>query len=242
MMKEGIKLLPREFELLKQEAKAKFYDDPPLALPGSFEYAWKFDRPEVLKDFIVTSDKDHNDGFSECSLELNRYNKALFSGILSTQVPKDGKLKRTGYCNMICKRPRKSFGRDSYFEWMAYTHLLLRVRGDGRPYFINISCEGYFDVNWHDIYSYILYTRGGPYWQFVKIPFSKFYMASKGRIQDKQSPVPLTRITQFGISIMDKVSGPYHLEIDYVGLQNDPTHKEEFAYEMYKVPAYVVGA
>ena len=36
MMKEGIKLLPHEFELLKQEAKAKFYDDPPLALPGKY--------------------------------------------------------------------------------------------------------------------------------------------------------------------------------------------------------------
>jgi hypothetical protein len=28
---------------------------------------------------------------------------------------------------------------------------------------------GYFDIMWNDIYSYVLFTRGGPYWQLSKV-------------------------------------------------------------------------
>lgn len=106
---------------------------------------------------------------------------------------------------------------------------------------LNISTAGYFDLTWNDSYHYVLYTRGGPYWQFVKIPFSKFFLSSKGRVQDKQEPIPLDMIVNFGISAADKVTGPFSLEIDYVGVIYDPNHKEEFAYEMYKTGDCIAG-
>lgn len=34
---------------------------------------------------------------------------------------------------------------------------------------INISTSGYYDIWWNDMYSYALYTRGGPYWQIAKV-------------------------------------------------------------------------
>jgi len=51
--------------------------------------------------------------------------------------------------------------------------LHLRVRGDGRPWMINLTSETYFTHNWDDMYSYFLYTRGGPYWQDVKVRHPK---------------------------------------------------------------------
>lgn len=119
----------------------------------------------------------------------------------------------------------------------------MRVRGDGRPYLINLHTEGYFDVLWFDIYHYILYTRGGPHWQTTRIPFSKFFLSSKGRIQDKQYPIPLSRISALGFSVSAKGGqiGPFGLEIDYVGLEFDPNITEEFAYEMYRMPKYMVA-
>jgi hypothetical protein len=67
-----------------------------------------------------------------------------------------------------------------------YTDLCLRVRGDGRTYMINVQTNTDFDAHWDDLWHYPLYTRGGPYWQEYKIPFSKFYFAAQGKIQDEQ--------------------------------------------------------
>ena len=71
-------------------------------------------------------------------------------------------------------------------EWHNYTELVLRVRGDGRTYMLNIQTYQEFDIFWHDLYCFPLYTRGGPYWQEYRVPFSKFYFAHKGKIQDSQ--------------------------------------------------------
>lgn len=50
-----------------------------------------------------------------------------------------------------------------------FTHVVLRVRGDGRGYFINLATSGYYDQLWNDSYHYIMFTRGGPYWQVVRV-------------------------------------------------------------------------
>ena len=120
---------------------------------------------------------------------------------------------------------------------------VMRVRGDGRSYLINLSCEGDFDIIWNDIYHYVLYTRGGPHWQFVRIPFSKFFLASKGRVQDRQCPIVLNRVTNIGFAVGAKGGhdGNFNLEIDYIGVEYDPNFKEEFAYEMYKTDRYIAS-
>lgn len=135
----------------------------------------------------------------------------------------------------------------------------MKVRGDGRSYLLNINTRGYYDITWNDMYHYVLFTRGGPYWQVAKvsflinitnkscvcfvfqIPFSKFFLASKGRIQDRQAPIPLNKITSFGITAGDRYGGDFSLEIDYIGLEYDPSHTEDFAYEMYKTQKNIVA-
>ena len=130
---------------------------------------WQFNDKTNFDDWIVTSDSDHNEGYSNCSLSLSPTGKGLFSGNLSTQLVKDGKQKRAGYCNIKSIRPMKSFKRDSVHDWSSYTHLVLRVRGDGRSYMITLGSAGYFDVQWHDQFHFALFTRGGPHWQISKV-------------------------------------------------------------------------
>lgn len=110
----------------------------------------------------------------------------------------------------------------------------MRIRGDGRPWMVNVSAETFFSHQRDDIYSYFLYTRGGPYWQDVKIPFSKFFLSSRGRIQDDQHVLWLDKVKSIGFTLGDKADGPFQLEIDFIGLCNDLAHTEEFAYELYK--------
>ncbi|XP_064122978.1 complex I intermediate-associated protein 30, mitochondrial-like isoform X2 [Macrobrachium nipponense] len=209
-------------------------------LRGDMDKMWVLKENKDLEEWVITCDQDHNEGFSSGTVTLSPTGHGLFSGELSTQVPKDGVIKKAGYVNMRSLRPRKSFKRETYLDWSEYNTLELRVRGDGRSYLINISTAGYFDITWNDIYSYALYTRGGPHWQLTRIPFSKFFLSSKGRIQDKQCAIPLDRIVSFGISAVDKINAPFRLEIDYVGVYCDPDHTEEFAYEMYKLPKFYI--
>lgn len=121
---------------------------------------------------------------------------------------------------------------------------MFRVRGDGRAYMINLHTPGFFDVTWHDAYHYVLYTRGGPHWQYTEVPFSKFMMAAHTRVQDKQAQMERSRIARLGITAasLDLTDGDFNLEIDYIGLVNDPNHTEEFSYELYKTPNFVVGS
>ncbi|XP_059053324.1 complex I intermediate-associated protein 30, mitochondrial [Achroia grisella] len=241
-LKNGFKELNYELILFKQELKELVETDPLLvARPGETDLIWCFNDQNVLDKFVTTSDSDHNEGYSQCSLNMSSAGRALFHGHLDLRVPKDGRIKKAGYCAMRSKRVRKSFKRESTYNWHLYNTLVLKVRGDGRSYLLNISCEGYYDITWNDIYHYVLYTRGGPYWQIAKIPFSKFILGSKGRVQDKQNRICLDRVTHFGISCGDKIPGRFELEIEYIGLEFDPTHEEEFAYEMYKTERYIVG-
>ncbi|KAF4527703.1 hypothetical protein B566_EDAN016370 [Ephemera danica] len=242
LIRDGLQQLKLEINLWQQEMKEKFESDPVLIFrPGEVDVQWQLNSPEALNRWITTSDKDHGEGHSHCELVMSPAGKGLFHGTLDTRVPKDGRIKKAGYCNVRTIRARKSFQRETYLDWCMYNHLVLRVRGDGRSYMLNLSTAGYFDITWFDVYHYVLYTRGGPYWQETRIPFSKFFLASKGRVQDKQQEIPLNKIVNFGISAGDKISGPFSLEIDYIGLEYDPSHTETFAYEMYRTPKYIVA-
>jgi len=241
---DGLKLLKEEIKIWQEEVKERFRMDPILCYrPGEIDVAFRFNKEKALENWVVSADSDHNEGYSTAEFEKSPAGFGLFHGSVVSDVPKDGKVKRAGYCNVKSIRHYKSFKREEHLDWSPYNMLVLRVRGDGRPYLINIHTEGYFDIMWHDIYHYILYTRGGPHWQITKIPFSKFFLSSKGRIQDKQYPINLTRITSLSFSVGAKgnQNGPFSLEVDYIGLEYDPNHVEEFAYEMYTMPKYMVA-
>ncbi|XP_056642184.1 complex I intermediate-associated protein 30, mitochondrial [Diorhabda sublineata] len=241
-LREGLKELKGEIKLWTEEVKERFENDPILIFrPGEVDVKWRFGDEESLKKWNVTCDSDNGEGYSSASLSLTPQGKALFAGNLSMRVPKDGRVKRAGYCNMRTHRIRKSFKRDAHLDWSTYNMLVMKVRGDGRSYLLNIHCKGYYDLTWNDMYHYVLFTRGGPYWQIARIPFSKFYFGSKGRIQDRQVSVRLDRIASFGITAGERYGGDFSLEIDYIGLEFDPNHREEFAYEMYKTDRYIAS-
>lgn len=108
-MREGLKELKYEIALWSKEIKEDFESDPLMIFrPGETDVVWKFVNEASLKDWIVTADSDHSEGYSKCSLILSKNKKGLFSGELSTTVPKDGRIKRSGYCNIKTLRARVS--------------------------------------------------------------------------------------------------------------------------------------
>uniref|UniRef100_A0A8D0QXE5 Complex I intermediate-associated protein 30, mitochondrial n=2 Tax=Sus scrofa TaxID=9823 RepID=A0A8D0QXE5_PIG len=147
---------------------------------------WQFRGKEDLDKWIVTSDKTIG-GRSEAFLKMGKNNQsALLYGTLSSEAPQDGESGRSGYCAMISKVPRGPFEIKKSYDWSQFNTLYLRVRGDGRPWMVNIREDTDIIQRKDHMYSYFMFTRGGPYWQEVKIPFSKFFFSNQGRIRDAQ--------------------------------------------------------
>ncbi|XP_067099057.1 complex I intermediate-associated protein 30, mitochondrial [Osmerus mordax] len=235
---KGMEGIWKHFSLLKEEflAPIKGPQGQPLAehMLEQTRVIWEFRGPESLEKWTVSSDREMG-GRSEAYLKLGRNNTTgLLYGTLCTNPPRDGETRYSGYCSLRSQQPKGSFDRIKHLDWTNFNTLHLRIRGDGRPWMINITTEMYFSHMKNDIYSYFLYTRGGPYWQDVKIPFSKFFLSNHGRIQDDQSCIWLDKVNTIGFTLGDKVDGPFQLEIDFIGACNDKAHTEEFAYELYK--------
>jgi len=235
----GLKLLPAEWEKFKKETKVNLegnkvidgvYDYP----DGCFQKEFIFRGHESLDRWVVSTDRDWGEGFTKAELTTSKNNMALFQGHLCTDLPKDGNVKRAGYANMKSLDKKKSFGRDDRYNWANFTHFIARVRGDGRTYVIALYTPGVFDMLWNDTYHFFLFTRGGPYWQDVKIPFSRFVFSSKGYIQDRQLPIDKNLVNSIGLTVMDTYDGPFQLEIDYLGVLHEKTHNPTFEYEQYK--------
>lgn len=237
-LSKGLEGIKKQFKLLKDEFSGRLVgpEGKPIMehMLEQNRVVWEFRGPESLQEWTLSCDREIG-GQSEIYLKLGRNNETGFLyGTLRSAPPRDGETRYSGYCTMRSKQPLASFDRKKHHDWSSFNTLHLRLRGDGRPWMINIAAETYFSHQKDDVYSYFVYTRGGPYWQDVKIPFSKFFLSHRGRIQDDQHPLWLDKINTIGFTLGDKADGHFQLEIDHIGVCKDYAHTEEFAYEGYK--------
>ena len=147
----------------------------------------------------------------------------------------------TGFANMSSVTRFKSFKRETRIDLKQYTHFLVRARGDGRSYMLVLNTPDYHTLTFTYMHSYPLFTRGGPYWQLAKIPFSKFFHVTHSRVSDRQFRFVPDRVKNIGVTCMDGVPGPFHLELDFIGVVKDNEFKEDIAYETYRIPKYVAN-
>lgn len=240
VLREQTKLLKEEWKgyLKCSLDKKEFVEQCGFVNHGEARKEFVFNSDEALSLWNIGCDADEGYGYSKCELVPTDRKTAIFRGWLSTQVVKDGKHERSGWASMKLNLTR-SFRRKKYFtRWSSFSHLLIKCRGDGRSYKVMLHCPGIFDVTWGSSYSYPLHTHGGPYWQYEKIPFSKFFHTVTGRIQDAQQRIVCEEVSSMGIVLMDRMDGEFSLELDFVGVCHDRSHRENFAYEAYALPIF----
>ena len=101
LIDEGLRVIREGIPKFKEEMKNKIKcDQMYLGDHGDYEYVAEFNGKNSLKDWVVSSDKDSNEGNSKAFLTVSQSNKALFHGYLNTDKPNDGRSKRMGYCNL----------------------------------------------------------------------------------------------------------------------------------------------
>ena len=202
---------------------------------------FKFDTEESIRNWQVNSDAGYEIGNSKCEFQMTEQRTGLFKGTLSNEFDKPEKTKAlyTGYANITCLPSYKSFYRKKFINLSQFTHFRLRIRGDGRSYMLVLKNDHTFRESATYLFMHPIYTHGGPYWQDLCIPFSKFFHVTHGRVSDRQYRFDDTNLSTIGVTCMDGVQGAFSLEIDYIGAYKDNEIVEESAYETYTIPKYI---
>lgn len=104
-------------------------------------------------------------------------------------------------------------------EWnlAAHSGIVMRFRGDGRRYKLNLKTDSSFDGV---MYRAPFETREGE-WQELRFPFAEFEASFRGRAVPGAPPLDPARIASIGVLISDKQAGPFRLEIARIAAYSD---------------------
>jgi len=94
-----------------------------------------------------------------------------------------------------------------------YTGLALRVRGDGKTYQFRLRDNANFDGA---AYQARFETTSGE-WQEIHLPFRSFVPVFRGLRMFLAPALNPAKIFTFGFLIAGKQSGPFRLEVDWIG-------------------------
>lgn len=107
--------------------------------------------------------------------------------------------------------------RSSTFDFSNVDDLVIRVRGDGRAYFLSL----YVPTN-RIAYSYRAEfdTKAGR-WQEIRVPIKSFRATWFGRKQANAPPVDTINVRSLGFTLADKKEGIFKLEVDWIKTARD---------------------
>jgi NADH dehydrogenase [ubiquinone] 1 alpha subcomplex assembly factor 1 len=143
---------------------------------------------------------------------------ALFAGKISTELPPNRpEIQRSGYAAWRTRDRGTSLFGKLLWDIDPYAFLALRIKSDGRKYFVNIQTESIVPT---DLHQHLLpsYTPGE--WETVTIPFSSFVRTNYGMVVEPQREMMRQKVRSVGIGLIDRVPGPFELCIADVWATN----------------------
>ncbi|PTB70487.1 CIA30-domain-containing protein [Trichoderma citrinoviride] len=148
---------------------------------------------------------------------------ARFYGHISTSLPPDRlAIQRTGYAAFRTPdQPPTAFGR-SVWDIDPYTYLALRVKSDGRAYYVNVQTES---VEPTDLHQHRLFAKRPGQWETVLIRWNDFVRTNHGFVVEPQTELLRQRVHSVGIGLTDRVEGPFELCIERVWATNGAEEK-----------------
>jgi NADH dehydrogenase [ubiquinone] 1 alpha subcomplex assembly factor 1 len=104
-----------------------------------------------------------------------------------------------------------------------YIYLALRVKSDGRSYFVNLQTES---VEPSDLHQHRLFPKRPGQWETVLIKWNDFVRTNHGFVVEPQTEMLRQKVLTVGIGLTDRVDGPFELCIERVWATNDPSEVE----------------
>lgn len=95
----------------------------------------------------------------------------------------------------------------------AYAYLALRIKSDGRKYYVNLQTESIVPT---DIHQHRLYARRPGEWETVLIKWSEFVRTNYGIVVEPQRELMKGKIRTVGIGLTDRVPGKFDLSIERI--------------------------
>eukprot|EP00123_Amoebidium_parasiticum_P000710 comp11585_c0_seq1/m.6064 comp11585_c0_seq1/g.6064 ORF comp11585_c0_seq1/g.6064 comp11585_c0_seq1/m.6064 type:complete len:235 (-) comp11585_c0_seq1:513-1217(-) len=179
---------------------------------------FEFKAETDIRKWAVTSDQTIG-GFSRARMETTKDGTGLFSGTLSNKLPSAKDVVRSGYAAMRSKPLPNTHGgiRRQNIDIWQYDSLEVKLRGDGRAYFLNITTDG---LQPEDVYQSFIYTVGGPEWEVLRFPLDEFLLTSRGIIQNEQMKLNPQKVRTIGFMLADGLDGPFSLELAHIKASN----------------------
>lgn len=151
---------------------------------------------------------------TDISASNNTPRHARWHGSISTELPRDNpQVHRTGFAGWrSLDRPWTIFGK-SLWDLSLYVYLALRVKSDGRKYFVNIQTES---IVYEDLHQHRLLTKTPGKWETVFINLSSFVRTNHGEVVEPQMEMMSQKVRTIGMSTTDRVPGPFGVSIGKV--------------------------
>jgi len=187
-----------------------------------------FSDPASIGDCKTMSDADMG-GFSKVALghipaTTTEPAHARFHGNISIELPPNRPhIQRSGYAAWRNKdRPATMFGK-SLWDIDPYAYLALRVKSDGRKYFVNVQTESIVPT---DLHQHRLYARRPGEWETVLIKWNEFVRTNHGVVVEPQTEMLRQKVRTVGIGLIDRVPGPFDLAIRRIWASNGLSDEE----------------
>lgn len=205
----------------------------------------QFDSPDSPDRCKIMSDQTNFGGFSKASLthvpgarhieesngrigggegEGKEPAHAVFKGSISTELPPNRPdVQRSGFAAFRTRDRGLSLFGKLLWDIDPYAYLALRIKSDGRKYFVNIQTESIVPT---DIHQHLLpcYTPGK--WETVHIPFSAFVRTNYGMVVEPQKEMLRQKVRSVGIGLTDRLPGPFELGVADVYATNAAPRRE----------------
>lgn len=141
-----------------------------------------------------------------------------FHGNISIELPPNRpEIQRSGYAAWRTRdRAPTIFGK-SLWDIDPYAYLALRIKSDGRKYFVNVQTDS---IVYTDLHQHRLYARRPGEWETVLIKWNEFVRTNHGVVVEPQTEMLRQKVRTIGIGLIDRIPGPYELFVERIWAAN----------------------